>query len=118
MPAPTVSWTMVELRWNFVLLDGNYPTGSVEVQPYVPRFTLTSGSGLSVVAGKPLVAVLNQGTAAISVPTTDDPDIIPTDFVYFIRELINGYPERNYIIEAPSSFAATGINVSLYTGGF
>lgn len=112
MTLPAIGWTTVELRWNFTNVDGSFPTGYIEIAPYVNRFTVTTGAGTQVIAGKPLVAKLVGGIASITVPASDDPDVVPNNFAYQISEHLDGQRELNYFIEVPQSAAQTGIDVS------
>lgn len=113
MSAPSASWTMIELRWKFVNVDGTIPTGFIEALPYVQKFVVTGDPGLEVLGIKPILAKVGfDGTASMSVPASDDTDVSPNGFTYRITERILGFPETSYHIEAPIAKAGTGIDVS------
>src|SRR4051812_14917801 len=109
MAAPSASWTMVPLRWNFVNLDGSKPTGLVKITPYTSRFKVQGTPTDTLVLNKPLVAPIVNGQVTISVPASDDPDTNPTGFTYQITEVIDGIkPSVSYHIEVPSALSVVG----------
>lgn len=109
MPAPSQDWTMVTVHGTYTRLDGSPAFGQVVFTPRAGNFSATSA--LTNVIGRAIVAYLD-GTGSFSqqLPATDDPDVIPTNFTYRVREMFTG--GRDYDIVVPSASAGTGIDLA------
>lgn len=99
---------MVIVHGTYVKLDGTPVRGKVVFTPRPTRFT--SVGQLTNIVGRAFVATLDvNGSFSIELPATDDPDIIPDEFSYAVREIFtNG---RSFDIVVPQSTPLEGIDI-------
>jgi len=96
------SLTTVTLNGNYVDYEGNAIQGQV-------RFTLNevlrNGTDNQMVAPSSIVVALSSGAFSVSLPATNDPDIIPNPFTYSVEESFPG--GRSYTISIPYNSAGS-----------
>lgn len=108
MPTPSPDWTMVTVHGVYTRLDGSPGKGRVIFTPRPLRFA--SIGQLTNIVGRAFVAPLNSsGAFTIQLPATDDPDIIPEEFSYNVREVWTG--GREFDIVVPRATPSGGINI-------
>jgi hypothetical protein len=92
--APTL--TTVTITGNYVDYEGTAIQGQV-------RFTLgevlRNGTDDQMVAPSSIVVALTNGAFSVTLPATNDPDIVPTTFTYTVEESFIG--GRTYTISVP-----------------
>ena len=92
--APSLS--TVTITGNYVDYEGNAIQGQI-------RFTLgdvlRNGTDNQMVAPSSVVVALSSGAFSVTLPATNDPDIVPTSFTYTVEESFPG--GRNYTISVP-----------------
>ena len=90
------SLTTVQITGNYVDFEGNAIQGQV-------RFTLgdvlRNGTDDQMVAPSSVVVALSAGAFSVTLPATNDPDVVPVNFVYTVEESFPG--GRNYTISVP-----------------
>jgi hypothetical protein len=90
------SLTTVQITGNYVDFEGNAIQGQV-------RFTLgdvlRNGTDDQMVAPSSVVVALSSGAFSVTLPATNDPDVVPIDFVYTVEESFPG--GRTYTISVP-----------------
>ena len=90
------SLTTVSITGNYVDYEGNPIQGQV-------RFTLgdvlRNGTDDQMVAPSSVVVALSAGAFSVILPATNDPDIVPTTFLYTVEESFPG--GRSYTISVP-----------------
>jgi hypothetical protein len=90
------SLTTVSITGNYVDYEGNPIQGQV-------RFTLgdvlRNGTDDQMVAPSSVVVALSAGAFSVILPATNDPDIVPTTFLYTVEESFPG--GRTYTISVP-----------------
>lgn len=94
------SLTTVTIEGAYVDFEGNNIQGQV-------RFTLgdvlRNGTDDQMVAPSSIVVPLSAGAFSISLPATNDPDVVPNPFVYTVEE---SFPRgRTYTISVPYTSA-------------
>ena len=86
----------VTITGNYVDFEGNPIQGQI-------RFTLgdvlRAGSDDQMVAPSSIVVALASGAFSVTLPATNDPDVIPNPFTYTVEESFPG--GRNYTISIP-----------------
>jgi len=94
--ALAASLTTVTITGNYVNYEGAAIAGQV-------RFTLgdvlRNGTDDQMVAPSNIVVPLSAGAFSVSLPATNDPDIVPNPFVYTVEESFAG--GRTYTITVP-----------------
>ncbi len=100
--ALAASLTTVSISGNYVDYEGNAIQGQV-------RFTLgdvlRNGTDDQMVAPSSVVVALSAGAFTVTLPATNDPDIIPNPFTYTVEESFPG--GRTYTISVPYNSAGT-----------
>jgi len=90
------SLTTVTLTGNYVNYEGSPIQGQV-------RFTLgevlRNGTDDQMIAPSNIVVPLSAGAFSVSLPATNDPDVVPNPFVYTVEESFAG--GRTYTITVP-----------------
>ena len=90
------SLTTVEIAGHYVDFEGNAIQGQI-------RFTLhevlRNGTDDQMVAPSSVVVPLSSGAFTVTLPATNDPDIVPNPFTYTVEESFAG--GRTYTIEIP-----------------
>lgn len=90
------SVTTVTVEGAYVDFEGNNIQGQI-------RFTLgdvlRNGTDDQIVAPSSIVVPLSAGAFSVSLPATNDPDVIPNPFVYTVEESFPG--GRSYTISVP-----------------
>jgi hypothetical protein len=90
------SLTTVTLTGNYVNYEGSPIQGQV-------RFTLgevlRNGTDDQMIAPSNIVVPLSAGAFTVSLPATNDPDVVPNPFVYTVEESFAG--GRTYTITVP-----------------
>jgi len=90
------SLTTVTLTGNYVDFEGNAIQGQV-------RFTLgevlRNGTDDQMVAPSSVVVALSAGAFSVTLPATNDPDVVPVNFTYTVEESFPG--GRTYTISVP-----------------
>ena len=90
------SVTTVTIEGAYVDFEGNNIQGQI-------RFTLgdvlRNGTDDQIVAPSSIVVPLSAGAFSVSLPATNDPDVIPNPFVYTVEESFPG--GRSYTISVP-----------------
>lgn len=96
--APSVTTVLIEGA--YVDFEGNNIKGQI-------RFTLgdvlRNGTDDQLVAPSSIVVPLASGVFSVSLPATNDPDVIPNPFVYTVEESFPG--GRTYTISVPFTSA-------------
>jgi len=94
--ALAASLTTVVITGNYINYEGNAIQGQV-------RFTLgdvlRNGTDDQMVAPSSIVVPLSAGAFSVTLPATNDPDIVPNPFVYTVEESFPG--GRTYTISVP-----------------
>ena len=94
--ALAASTTTVNLTGNYIDFEGNAVAGQI-------RFTLNevvrNGTDDQIIAPSSVVVALSSGSFSVTLPATDDPDLIPNPFQYTVEESFPG--GRTYTIELP-----------------
>lgn len=94
--ALATSLTTVTVNGNYVDYEGNAIAGQI-------RFTLgdvlRNGTDDQMVAPSSIVVPLSAGAFSVSLPATNDPDIVPNPFTYTVEESFPG--GRTYTISVP-----------------
>jgi hypothetical protein len=105
----TTNLDKVVVRAQYVDFDGNSMAGSVV---FTPSTTVIDVAGKKILFPKQYVANLDSnGSIAIQIPASDDPDILPNIFTYKVQENIgNGRIFNN--IQIPYASLATGFDLS------
>ncbi|WDZ91132.1 hypothetical protein [Nocardiopsis sp. HUAS JQ3] len=92
----------VELFGRWVLLSGTPASGTVTLQPSVPR--LVSPAHSTVIMGTPVVLPLDaDGAMRAEVPATDDPDISGGPWAYTVTVTITGASSYSFSLLAPAA---------------
>jgi hypothetical protein len=90
------SLTTVQITGNYVDFEGNPIQGQI-------RFTLgdvlRNGTDDQMVAPSSIVVALSSGAFSVTLPATNDPDVVPVNFTYTVEESFPG--GRNYTISVP-----------------
>jgi len=105
MPLPD-NITTIDVRLKYVDINGNQATGNVT---FTPSTSLIDPSRGVIINASTIVATLNNGTALVTLPVTDDTDANPIGFTYAVQENIAG--GRSYSIALPSTLG-TSVNLS------
>ena len=101
-------WTMVEVRGQYIGLSGSPMVGTVTFTPNPTRLT-DPDSYTTIITRNPIVATLDaNGAFAVEVPTSDDPDIVPTGFTWHVVESFGD----SYDIVILEADAALGLELS------
>lgn len=94
------SVTTVTVEGSYVDFEGNNIQGQI-------RFTLgdvlRNGTDDQMVAPSSVVVPLSAGAFSVSLPATNDPDVVPNPFVYTVEESFPG--GRSYTISVPYTSA-------------
>lgn len=85
--------------------DRTPPAGQVVLQ--LTGDLRDAADGLIVPARSWELNLDDNGAIAVQVYATDDPDALPTDRQYFVRERITGAPARSYYVSVPSAPAGS-----------
>ena len=100
--ALAASLTTVTINGNYVDYEGNPIAGQI-------RFTLgdvlRNGTDNQMVAPSSVVVALSSGAFSVTLPATNDPDIVPTSFTYTVEESFPG--GRSYTITVPYDTAGS-----------
>jgi hypothetical protein len=92
----------VTITGNYVDYEGNAIQGQI-------RFTLgdvlRAGSDDQMVAPSSVVVALSAGAFSVTLPATNDPDVVPNPFTYSVEESFPG--GRNYTISIPYDTAGS-----------
>ena len=90
------SLTTVQITGNYVDFEGNAIQGQV-------RFTLgdvlRNGTDDQMVPPSSVVVALSAGAFSVTLPATNDPDVVPVNFTYTVEESFPG--GRTYTISVP-----------------
>ena len=96
------SLTTVSVTGNYIDYEGNPIQGQV-------RFTLNevlrNGTDDQMVAPSSVVVPLSAGAFSVTLPATNDPDVVPNPFTYSVEESFPG--GRNYTITIPYDTAGS-----------
>lgn len=106
-----VSYNRVPVRGRFVDLKGDPVAGSLSFTPTVGSM-LVPGEKVTVI-GTPLLVWLVDGQFETHIPATNDPDVIPTGFLYLVQEKFNGVQGRTYQIAVPLEGIDGGLDLSV-----
>jgi hypothetical protein len=88
----------------FIVTDGTPARGSV-------RFTAEAAYALDAAANVILVSLSRtvrldeDGSFTVTLAATDDPDLVPADFTYRVRPMIDGLPMPAFSVSVPSGSA-------------
>ena len=80
---------------------GAVPTGKVEFWP--TTVLVDAGTKQLVEPGVVTATLDGAGAFSVTLMATDDPDLTPTGWGYWVRETVDGYPVRVYIIQLPAA---------------
>lgn len=105
------NWDLVPVRGKFVGTDGTPLAGYRII--FTPRAgRLTNPDELTTLIGRSKSATLDEnGAFEIYLPATDDPDVVPTDFTFTVKEDFPG--GSTYDIEVPLDKKEEGIELAL-----
>lgn len=78
---------------------GAVPTGKVLFYPNVPLSD--AGTGVIVEPGVVTATLDAAGVFSVTLMATNDPDLSPAGWAYWVREIIDGYAERVYVVQLP-----------------
>jgi hypothetical protein len=93
----TPNLSTVTVSGTYVDVQGNAIAGQVK---FTPRSILTDASYDQIIIPITQTVTLNaSGSFSITLPVTDDPDILPTGFTYLVEESFSG--GRTYDISIP-----------------
>lgn len=93
----TPNLTVVTVSGTYVDVQGNAIPGQVK---FTPRAILTDSAYDQIIIPKTITVTLDSnGSFSVSLPVTDDPDILPTGFTYYVEEAFSG--GRTYDISIP-----------------
>ena len=95
------SLTTVVITGNYVDFEGNAIEGQIR---FSISEVLRNGTDDQMIAPSSVVVPLVNGSFSVTVPATNDPDIVPNPFVYTIEESFSG--GRSYSISIP--YTTTG----------
>ncbi len=112
MALPTQDWDGVQLRWRGVIFTGAPAEGSLTFTPTETRFLDNDPTQSVTIFGRSVSQPIVNGLCTITVPATDDPDIIPTGFQYQVQENITGGGGATYFIEVPISAKSSGLDLN------
>lgn len=101
----------VEVRGTYLRRDGDPATGTIV---FAPRSLGASATDNAIFPRVPVhVALDNQGSFAVDLQATDDPDSDPSGWTYRVEERIIGIgPRRVYDIDVPASAAGQGLELA------
>jgi len=92
----------VSITGNYVDYEGNAIQGQI-------RFTLgdvlRSGIDDQMIAPSSVVVALSNGAFTVTLPATNDPDVVPNPFTYTVEESFSG--GRSYTISIPYDSAGS-----------
>lgn len=98
-PADATQVTLTGL-FSAALPTASIPTGTVA---FWPNTVLTDAGTGQIIEAATVTATLDGGGAlSVTLMATDDPDIHPAGWAYWVRETIDGYPQRIYQIKLPA----------------
>lgn len=93
----TPNLSTVTVAGTYVDVQGNAIAGQVK---FTPRAVLTDASfDQIIIPNTQSVTLDSNGSFSVVLPVTDDPDITPTGFTYFVEEAFSG--GRSYDIAIP-----------------
>lgn len=105
MPLPA-SLNTVTVTGTYYKADGTFETGTVS---FTREVYLKSQTDNAFILPGTVTAILNvNGSISVSLPVTDDPDWLPIDWTYIVKETLST-GSRQYFITLPT----TGGNVDL-----
>lgn len=109
MPLPS-NYDRVPVRGKYVYLDGTPASGQIKFTGKVPA---VSDAFDTIILPNTIVATLDSsGAFTVSLPATNDPDVLPNGWTYTVQETFAGGGGRTYEIDVPLSAQATGIDLS------
>jgi hypothetical protein len=80
--------------------SGAVPTGKVLFYPNVPL--VDAGTGVIVEPGVVTATLDTAGAFSVVLMATNDPDLTPAGWAYWVREMIDGFTERVYVVQLPA----------------
>lgn len=105
----TENWTYVTVQGQYLRLDGTPVRGRVIFIPQADRYV--DQTALVTVTGRAFIAQLdNTGSFTIELPATNDPNIVPTNFTYSVKEIFTG--GRQFSMSAPVSAEPAGLDIT------
>lgn len=109
MPLPA-SFATITVTGTYVDFNGNAADGSVTFTPPAGTFLKATDVDVMIVP-KPVVAALDPaGAFTVTLPVTDDPDVVP-QFTYAVTENVTGL-RRTYNVAIPSSLLPGPVDLS------
>ena len=96
-----VTQVVVNGLFSAAQLAGAVPTGKVEFWP--TTVLVDAGTKQLVEPGVVTATLDGAGAFSVTLMATDDPDLTPTGWGYWVRETVDGYPVRVYIIQLPAA---------------
>lgn len=106
---PNPNWTYVEVRGTYTSIDGSPQHGRVVFSPRAEL--LVNQTSLTTSTSRAFVADLDvTGSFTIDLPATDDPEIAPLNFTYYVREFFRR--GRSFDMSVPVSSAVGGFDIS------
>lgn len=93
----TPNLTTVTVSGTYVDIQGNAVAGQIK---FTPRAILTDPVADQIIIPNTITATLdNAGSFSVTLPVTDDPDLVPSGFTYLVEEAFDG--GRTYDIAIP-----------------
>ena len=90
------SMTTVTITGNYVDFEGNPIEGQIR---FSIAEVLRNGTDDQMVAPSSVVVPLVSGSFSVTIPATNDPDVVPNPFIYTVEESFSG--GRSYTISIP-----------------
>lgn len=105
-----IDYDTVTVRGRYVYLNGTPATGEIK---FTGKVVATSAATDTIIVPNTIVATLDAaGQFVVSLPATDDPDVVPNDWTYTVIENLIGGGGRTYDIDIPISAKLSGIDMS------
>lgn len=98
-PADVATVTLTGL-FGAALPTTSIPTGYVEIWPNT--VLVDAGTAEIIETSKVTAALDATGAFSVTLMATDDTHITPAGWAYWVREVIDGYPQRVYQIKVPA----------------
>ena len=100
----------VEVRGRYTYLDGSPARGVIRFTGKSPA--VSSATKTIIMPATISVTLEDDGHFTVSLPATDDPDILPNGWTYTVVEQLTNGGGRTYEIDVPLSASALGIDLA------